>query len=266
MSAPLPLSGRRVVVTRQRNQAESFCRRLAQLGAKPVRFPTIDFAPVRSHEVDQAQAKLRMYDWILFTSPNAVRFFLDLLDEAQVVLAGPKIAATGSQTAAALEQAGYVCDFVPADFSGAALAATLPEVTGQRVLVPRTEQGRPELVEGLAARGAEVDEISIYRTILATPTSAEMDELGQGADVLTFTSPLTLRNFLTLVEQSSLEQVVAESIIACIGPTTAAEAEALGLKVDIVAEAYTTDGLLDALCAYYAPEHKFADEINRGVK
>ena len=167
--------------------------------------------PFAPQEIDQALANLQAYDWILFTSPNAVRFFLDLLEEAQTVLTDPRIAATGSQTAAALRAAGYVCDFVPADFSGATLAATLPNVTGQRILVPRTEQGRPELSEGLLSRGAEVDDLAIYRTILATPTSAEVDALRQGADALTFTSPLTLRNFTALAEQLSLGQAVAES-------------------------------------------------------
>ena len=266
MSALACLSGRRVVVTRQREQAESFCRRLTELGAEPVRFPTIDFALVRSQEVDQALANLQAYDWILFTSPNAVRFFLDLLEEAQTVLTDPRIAATGSQTAATLRAAGYVCDFVPADFSGATLAATLPNVTGQRILVPRTEQGRPELSGGLLSRGAEVDDLAIYRTIFATPTSAEVDALRQGTDVLTFTSPLTLRNFFALVDQLSLDQAVAGAAIACIGPTTAAEAHCKGLKADIVADTYTTDGLLDALCAYYESKSRSAKESTRDVK
>jgi uroporphyrinogen-III synthase len=251
MATPQPLSGLRVVVTRQNEQAGSFADRLIDLGAEPVLFPTIDFELLLSPELDQALDCLNCYAWVVFTSPNAVRFFMQRMAEASIRLDGPRLAATGTQTAAALEREGYRCDFVPSEFSGASLAASLPDLTGRRVLVPRTEQGRPELTEGLLARGALVDDIAVYRTVIATPAATQLADLAQGTDLLTFTSPLTLRNFFTLVEQAELHEAIVDAIIACIGPTTAAEARRLGLTADLVADEYTTDGLLTTICAHY---------------
>ena len=172
MNDPQPLAGRRIVVTRQEAQAEALCRRLAERGADPIRFPTIDFRPLPAAEMDHALKRLDDYAWIVFSSPNAVRFFLRRLKVSEQELVFPRIAAIGPSTAAELIEAGIEVDFVPAEHSGEALAATLPSVAERSILVPRTRQGRPEVVDGLRKRGAHVDDVAIYETVPAEPTAS----------------------------------------------------------------------------------------------
>jgi uroporphyrinogen-III synthase len=248
VTALLPLQGRRIVVTRQPDQAEIVCARLAELGAVPLRFPTIDFAAVRDSDVDRALDALETYDWVIMTSANAVRFFLDLLGHGEAGAEGVRFAATGSKTAAELAHAGLQVAFVPQGFSGAVLAATLPDVAGARILIPRTAQGRRDLVDGLVARGARVDDVAIYRTAIAQPSAAEYAALVEGVDALTFTSPLTVENFARLVAHLS----VHGAVVACIGPSTAEAAARAGYMPDVVAEEYTIDGLIEGLVAHFA--------------
>lgn len=248
MTAPLPLQGRRIVVTRQPDQADSFCARLTELGAVPLRFPTIDFVAVRSSDVEQALGALNRYDWVIMTSVNAVHFFLALAGNNRCDTEGVSFAATGVKTAAALQEAGLPVAFVPEEFSGAALAATLPDAAGARILIPRTEQGRQDLVDGLVTRGAQVDDVAIYRTTIAQPGAAEYAALAEGVDALTFTSPLTVENFARLVAHLPMP----DAFVACIGPSTAEAAARVGYTPDVVAEEYTIDGLIAGLVAHFA--------------
>jgi uroporphyrinogen III methyltransferase/synthase len=256
----LPLLHQRIVVTRSTDQADELCAKLAALGATAVRFPVIQFTPLPAPELDTALAHLHQYAWLIFTSVNAVRFFfgdgetrrqgerewISAIRNTQYAI---RIAAVGSATQALLQQYGLPVDFVPTEFTGEQLALGLGDVAGQRILLPRARIGRPEIVALLRERGALVDDIALYDTVTAVPTPEALAELEKGADVITFTSPSSVRNFYKIRETrpDKFEKPVRSALIAAIGPSTAAEAAKFGLTVEIMPDEYTIDGLVTAV-------------------
>ena len=277
-----PLTGKRIVVTRSPESAEAMAQKLAALGATPICLPVIDFVPLPTPELDQALTNLSQYHWLIFTSPNAVRFFLNRLKthpstqspitnhqspinqstQSTQSTQSPinpitqlpnypitqfRLAAIGQTTARLLSEKGLKVDFIPDEFTGQQLALGLGDVAGQHILLPRARIGRPEITALLRERGALVDDIALYDTITAVPDPAALAEIEKGVDVITFTSPSSVRNFLEVGQFAKL----SHSLIACIGPSTAAEAEKQGLTADIVAGDYTIDGLITAVAAYY---------------
>jgi len=249
------LSGLRVVVTRPENQTEELCKRLAALGAEPVLFPTIAIAPPETGgPLDQAIARLADYDWIVFTSVNGVEQFWQRLEKVEAhgdASLGPtrlatyrgKIAAIGPATAEALRQRGAAVQLIPAEYRAEAILDKIGDVTGQRILLPRADIARPVLADGLRAMGAQVDDVAAYRTVRGDPPQSAFEALLAGVDVITFTSSSTVRNFVSLTDGLDY----GSPLIACIGPVTADTARELGLPVDVMAEEYTVDGLLNAL-------------------
>jgi len=250
-----PLAGLRVVVTRPEDQAQELCGRLRALGAEPILFPTIAIAPPEAGgPLDQAIVRLIDYDWIIFTSVNGVDHFWTRLVEAnrssgadgQANLSFPgKVAAIGPATAEALRQRGAPVHLIPAEYRAEAILHEIGDVAGQRILLPRADIARPELADGLRAAGAQVDDVSAYRTVQGEPSAAAFDALQAGVDVVIFTSSSTVRNFVSLTRGLAY----GDPLIACIGPVTAATARELGLQVDMVAKEYTVDGLLETLKA-----------------
>lgn len=250
-----PLFGRRVLVTRTRRQASALAELLAEEGAVPVELPAIEIEQVRRGlEVEAALVDLQAgrYAWVVFTSANAAEIWFALMRERGLdarAFAGSNVAAIGPATAEALSRRGINADLVPGEFvAEAILEALLPSVgPGERVLVPRAEGARPELVEGLRAAGVSVDEVTLYRA--SAPREAPPDALAalrEGAiDIVTFTSSSTVRNLVAILGGDV--QLLQRPLIACIGPVTAATARELGLRVDIVATEHTIEGLVAAL-------------------
>ena len=250
MNASRPLNGQRVLVTRAPGQASALSERLRALGAEPVELPVISFvAPGDPAPLDAAIARLADYDWVIFTSVNGVDAFVtrvDALDGDLAPLASAQLAAIGPATAARLADHGLRARFVPERFVAESVLSGLVErgVAGKRVLLPRAEEARDVLPDGLRAAGAEVDVVAAYRTVapVATPeTLAQLHDL----DIVTLTSSSTARNLAALLG-GRLEQLGAARI-ACIGPITARTARAAGFRVDIVAEEYSIPGLVAAL-------------------
>ena len=256
-SCQQPLQSRRIIITRSATQADAFRRELSQLGAEPIVFPVIRFVPLALEELNTAFAQLEQYDWVIFTSINAVEFFFCRVDELGLTLNMPRVATVGSATAAALQVRRIPIHFTPDEFTGKALAVGLGDLTGQRVLLPRALIGRPEIVKLLRRQGAEVDDMALYDTITAVPTSEAINQIEQGFDVVTFTSPSSVRNFLKIIDSlekeqaQRLSQAVQNSDIACIGPATADEARLYGLPVAIMPGEYTIDGLVQAIKRYF---------------
>lgn len=247
------LTGVRVVITRPESQSEALSQRLRSLGAIPVPFPVIAIAPPEvGGALDRALANLSDYDWIIFTSVNGVAHFWDRL---AAITAGAlhlqpgipgfsgRVAAIGPATARALEQRGIAVHLMPAEFRAEAILAAIGDVAGQYVLLPRADIARPDLADGLRARGAFVIEAPAYRTVRATPSATAFQELQRGVDIVTFTSASTVQHFVALTQDVDY----GDPLIVCIGPVTAEAARRLGLRVDAVAEAYTVDGLIEAL-------------------
>ena len=257
-----PLWGKRVIVTRAREQASALSERLRALGAEAIEYPTIAFAaPVDVGPLDDAVINLRRYSWIIFTSANSVRFFMERLrglGQTVTALANIKIGAIGPATAAAVEQHGLATHFVPTEAVAEAVIAQIGEVMNQRILLPRADLARPELVAGLIQQGAHVDDVVVYRTVLGAGHTNAAALLRSGdIDAVTFTSSSTVTNFMARLADEGITAAEAVAllsnvIIAAIGPITARTARDLGLAVAIEAERYTVDGLVTALVAALA--------------
>lgn len=243
-----PLFGRRVVVTRAREQASELRSRLEELGAGVIELPSIALEPV-SFEVPD----LSGFAWLVFTSANGVIAFFDEglqprgLDAR--ALAGVKVAAIGPGTAAALAVRGVRADLIPDRFVAESLVESFPTSGGKgdRVLIARAAKARDVLPGGLTSKGYEVEVLTVYRTVVAVPDPADVESVRSGAvDCLTFTSSSTVTNFCTLVGKLPEPQPLA----VCIGPVTADTARSLGIRVDAVATEHTIDGLVDTLLAH----------------
>ena len=254
----LPLFGRHVLVTRATGQAGGLSEPLAALGARPVEIPTIRAVPLADcAELDAALADLRRFDWIAFSSANAVRAVFDRLSAAGAdsrALHPVRVAAIGSATASALSARGISADFVPERSGTDGFADGLARlgVSGARILLPRSDLADRRLPERLRESGAGVSEIIAYRT--ETPESSRAPlaaALDGGLDAATFASASAVLNLIALMDGdiSRLNGVA----IACIGRATAAAASGMGLKVDIVASVPSADALASELAAHLAP-------------
>lgn len=273
------LQGKRILVTRTREQASSFCERLRQLGAVPVEFPVISIAPPLSWEpLDQALRQLctgEGFDWVIFTSVNGVRCCIDrlrLLGLDEQRLRTSQIAVIGPATAAALEAYGLHATLIPEEYVAESVAAALiaylkqqgDDLHGKAILIPRAAEARDVLVKTLELAGAAVCEVAAYRTLPVDASDTQgrniANMLRNGSlDGITFTSSSTVRNFLKWLEQCEPDLsdqlrsgtgATKHPFIACIGPITAATARHLGLSVQVEATIYTIDGLLEAIISY----------------
>lgn len=250
-----PLFGKRIVVTRAREQASGLSDLLREYGAEPVEFPTIRIAPLEDYtELDAALRRAVEYAWIVFTSANGVRSVFDRVDAAgrdTRVFAGARIAAIGPATADTLREHGIRADFVPSRFVAESVAEEWPErnMAGKRVLLARAAEAREFLPEKLHELGAQVDVVAAYRTVRDASGADEVHEqLAAGEiDAVTFTSSSTVRNFVESLGAENVPKLLAGVTIACIGPITAETARELGLEPTLVADEFTVKGLVDAL-------------------
>ncbi|NQT47598.1 MAG: uroporphyrinogen-III C-methyltransferase [Chloroflexi bacterium] len=249
----LPLFGKRILVTRARHQANALSKLLAERGALPVLLPVIEIQDL-SHtaRLDEALASIESYHWILFTSVNGVEAFFRRLRARNMdarSLKGVKIGAIGPATAKALEQQGVYADYLPHTYTSEGLLKGLEgqNIEGCRFLLPRADIAGEQLARGIANMGAEVHDVAAYRTVVpeGIPPEARQMLLDGEIDVVTFTSPSTVTNLLSLMGEQ--RGFVQRATIACIGPVTAAEAAREGLAVDIVAEEHTVAGLVEAV-------------------
>ena len=258
-----PLFGRRIIVTRARAQASDFAECLESYGAEVIQFPTIETQPILDNAaLDRAIAQLATYNWVIFTSVNAVEYFYRHLRENGKdarSLGNARICAVGQKTVAALDQIGIRADYVPSQYRGATLAAELEGVKGQKILLPRAWIAADDLPNGLRDRGAIVDAIPIYETIKAGAEGREALEadLHNGRiDMVTFTSSSTVTNFLEMFGSHPSAALLDQVHIAVIGPSTTATAEAKGLTVDIVAKQASVESLAEEIVKFYTPKEK----------
>ena len=251
-----PLFGKRVLVTRSRVQAGALTRLLESRGAQVVEIPTIRIEPPEDYgELDAALLRLPGFDWVIFTSANAVDAVFDRLRKRGLdarALHGTRVAAIGRSTAGSLHDVGIAADLVASLSISEGLVKDMAarNVSGSSVLVPGAETRREALASGLAELGAQVEVVAAYRTVNVEGSPATVDAaLEGGIDVATFTSSSTVRGLVRLLdgEVGKLEGVA----IACIGPVTAAEARNAGLDVAILARESTVNGLVEAIIDYY---------------
>jgi uroporphyrinogen III methyltransferase / synthase len=253
--AERPLSGRRIVVTRAQAQAAPLRALLEAEGAEVIEFPTIRLAPPADYgPLDRAIARLGEYRWIVFTSPNGVVWCVQrmrTLGRDPRLIAHAGVAAIGSGTAQALRTQGLRADLAPSEFRAEALVDALAswDLRGVRVLIPRAADARGVLPAGLRKRGALVDLVAVYQTQVErahSPKARRRLLEGGQVDAVTFTSSSTVRNFIALLGRDGT-RALRGSLVACIGPVTAATAREYGLRVGVVAETYTIPGLVAAV-------------------
>ena len=253
MASRGPLDSVRVMVTRPRSQAASLCGLLAAEGAIPVEVPAVAIEPLPDlGALDAALGRLADYQWLVFTSANAVGAVLGRVS-GPAAFAGVRVCAIGPGTAAALEAQGLHPAYVPDRYVAEGLldGLTARVAPGDRVLLPRAEGARGVLVEGLRSAGAVVEEVPIYRAV-APPDLAERarSAFDSGVDAVTFTSSSTVRHLVAALDGGAA--ALAGVVVACIGPVTAGTAGEAGLRVEVVAREYAAPGLVTALREHYA--------------
>lgn len=255
-----PLFGKRILMTRAKEQASELAEQLAAYGAEPVEAATIRIVPPEDWTaVDRAIGSIGSYRWVIFTSVNGVDRFMTRLRAKGLdarCLAGLQVCSIGPRTAQELEKFGVQADVVPADYQAEGLLAALggQDLKQARILIPRAEVARELLPDELRARGAHVDVVTVYRTII--PSEDREEWRRQLSDrqihVVTFTSSSTVRNFVTMLGGMERVRPLLQSVlVACIGPITARTAEEFGLTVSIMPGENTIPALVDAIGRYY---------------
>jgi uroporphyrinogen III methyltransferase/synthase len=254
-----PLFGKRVVVTRSRDQASVFAEMLIDRGATTIEFPTIDVVPPASwEELDRAIQSIETYHWIIFTSANAVRFFMERLrglGRDLRMLKGVNICTVGPRTAEALEAYGLRADLVPTEFKAEGVLAALGgvRVKDLRFLIPRAKVAREVIPDKLRELGADVTVATAYENVRP---SADLDRVRKlfeekKISVITFTSSSTVHNFVEILGRKEYKILMDGVAVACIGPVTAKTAEEYGMKIDIMPKDYTIPAFVDAMVEYF---------------
>ena len=254
-----PLMGKRMVVTRAREQASDLLQLLNDAGADCLECPTIQIAPPDDWEpLDRAIQHLSDFQWLVFTSVNGVKFFFKRLFELGKdvrALHHIKTACIGPATEQGLRRFGLTCDILPESYRAESVVEAFKkqEIAGKKILLPRASEARFILPKELSNMGAKVDEIPVYVTRIADDNKTTLlDRLAdQRIDCITFTSSSTVKNFKQLIPETSFKQLMAPVTVACIGPITADTARELGFDVHLVADTYTIPGLVDVLIAHF---------------
>jgi uroporphyrinogen III methyltransferase/synthase len=252
----LPLAGARIVVTRAREQADALSSRLEELGAVVLEAPTIEICPPADPlPLDRAIANLADYDWLIFTSANGVRFFVDCLDRSAADWRNlrAKICAIGPATRAAIEALHLKVDLMGKEYVAEGLigAFAAHDLAGKRVLLPRAAVARDLVPAELTRRGAHVDVVEAYRTVIPGEAAECVRAIFNGPHrpgIVTFTSSSTVKNFVAAAGAESLAGVK----VATIGPITSQTARELGITVDRQASEYTIHGLIQAVLSLHS--------------
>lgn len=265
-----PLFGKKIVVTRAREQASDFADLLKENGADVIEFPTIEIVPPKKWDgIDRAISKLstphpalsskgrgNYYDWAVFTSANGVKYFVERLKKLGKdirELKGIKICAIGPKTKQEIEALGIRVDFMPKEYRAEGIIKGLGRVKNKNILIPRAEVAREILPEELVKKGAKVDVVTAYRTVKPKNKTDEIRELfKQGrVDVVTFTSSSTVANFLDMFKKGEGVEFLKSVKVASIGPITRDTAKSFGIETLIMPKKYTIPKLADEIVKYF---------------
>lgn len=254
-----PLIGKRILITRAREQAADFTNQLKKLGAEVIEFPTIKIVPPTSWKrLDQAIDQLESYDWVIFTSVNGVNFFYQRLKEKRKKDALPpwiKVCAIGPATANQLKEKKIPVSYIPKEYIAEAILKGFEKMSlrGKRILLVRAKRARDLLPKGLKERGAEVDVVEAYRTVKPKGGGRQLRKIliEEKIDAIAFTSSSTVDHFVELLKGVDLKKTLKNIAIACIGPVTSRTAKGKGLNVQIQPHEYTIPGLSQALREYF---------------
>jgi uroporphyrinogen III methyltransferase/synthase len=247
----LPLFGKQILVTRASDQAGDFSARLRSLGADAIELPVISIeAPEDPAPLDRAILHLALYDWLIFTSVNGVKFFMDRLDRSDQDLRSLKarICAIGPATRQAIENLHLKVDLMPQQYVAESVVEAFrsERLQGKRVLLPRAAVARDLIPTELEKLGAHIDVVEAYRNVIPEDAAARAHEIFSAArkpEWITFTSSSTVSNCVAIAGREALEGIR----IASIGPVTSATVRESGLEVDVEANDFTVDGLVQAI-------------------
>jgi len=258
-----PLFGKRVVVTRPREDAPELVDRLSALGAEAIEAPMTRILPPEDFDaLDEAVAKAGTFDWIVFTSANAVDSFMGRLFEGDGDvrdLKGVRLCTIGPVTRERLQRYHVKVDLVPTEGHPEGVVQALVaqgSIAGTRFLLPRADSGREVLADLLRKAGADVTDVTAYRLMVSeAEREGEPDIYGmlleRRIDVVTFTSASTVRNFVGTIGHEQAQDLLQQTTVACIGPVTAEAAAQLGIKTTIMPQEFTIGGLIEAIVKYY---------------
>jgi uroporphyrinogen III methyltransferase/synthase len=259
-----PLSGKRILVTRPREQAAELVELLEAMGAETIEAPMIRILPPDDYApLDEACSRAGTFDWIIFSSTNTVDAFMERLlatPRDLRALGGVSLCVVGSATAERLRRYGLKVDLTPAEYRAEAVVRALREavdVRGLKVLLPRSDIGREVIANELRKLGADVTEVVAYRTAIAEPErEGEPDIyrmlLDRRIDVVTFTSASAVRNFVRVVGAEPAADLLRATIVASIGPVTAEAAAQYHIETTVLSPQYTIPALVDAIVDHFA--------------
>jgi len=270
-----PLLGLRVLNTQPSSEAGTLSRRLRALGAEPLELPTTQVAPVTDSrfldsainalcpkELSNTERKNQSYDWIILTSPNSASFFINrlfVLGHDVRRLAGVKLAVVDRNTAETLLEYGLVADLIPIADTVWDIVGTIGERPDQRVLLLGSQtvlsdsSATTELADALSAHNTSIETVASYTIQPIKPDPVSLSALLEhGVNVATFVEPLSLTSLATMLSNQSVVEVLSPLTVACIDPNTAEAASGLGVRVDLVAETHTIEGLIDTLVKWRA--------------
>jgi uroporphyrinogen III methyltransferase/synthase len=254
-----PLAGKKILITRAREQSTEFATLLKERGAEVIEFPTIEIVPpLHWKKLDQTIDQLKSYHWIIFTSANGVYYFWQRLREKgkQRLPSSLKVCAIGPATARQLKEKKIAVAYMPKEYIAEALLKGFEKrpIQGKRILLARAKKARDILPKGLKSMGAKVDVVEVYRTVKPKGGNKKLKQLLEegNIDVITFTSSSTVNHFAELLKREDLKIMLRGVAIACIGPVTAWTAKEWGMKVQIQPKQYTIPGLTRAIVQYFA--------------
>lgn len=252
-----PLFGRRILVTRSREQASELVELLEENGAECIELPAISVVPSHDPSISEKLCSLiPSSNWVVFTSINAVRCFFELCFQSGLdirSLGHLKIAVIGTGTANALKEYHIKPDLIPASFDAEGLVDAFKDqgIDGQHILLPKAEKTRDVLITGLKEMGALVNAVTVYENVIPQLADDVLESLAQGVDVVTFTSSSTVKNLVALLPADLKNMLIARAKAACIGPITARTAKEMGFDVAIQPESATIPALVRAIKDFF---------------
>lgn len=234
----LPLNKKTVLITRSANQTEDFINQLHDLGADTISLPLIENTPINKDGLRTIFSS-KNFDWLIFTSTNAVKFFFECIEPKNVK---NKIAVVGEKTKRGVEKYGMKVDFTPTQFTAKQLAKELPIEKNYSILIPRSNLAKNDIVEILKNRSCSVEALTIYINNSIKYSKNELSNIfNQKIDYITFTSGSSVKYFAELGIELNNEKVV------CIGPETAKVAKKSNFPISAIANPHTTEGMIESI-------------------
>jgi len=254
-----PLKNKTIVLTRTVEQSNESASAFSEVGANVIIFPTLEIVPPQSwNEFDKVALNLNKIDFIIFTSAHAVKMYAKRLKELNVVIhyKQMKVVAVGSKTYSVCEQYGIPVHIIPKKFSGEGVVEALSkfDLQNKTVFIPRSAFGKEDLPHGLSELGAIIRTATVYNVSLPTREfiSESIKKLNTGKpDLFIFTSPSTFENFIQIMDLNNPVNYFKKFDIAAIGPTTRSAIESKKVKVNIIPDEFTIDGLVKKVIEYY---------------